>query len=75
MPLPHINMPLQHIKMIVAGLWIVTALVIALVIGPSLVSGLLLAAFGLLPPLAILLRWNEPAQTLSERIREAQRRA
>jgi hypothetical protein len=33
-----------------------------------------LAAFGLLPPLAILLLWNEPAQTMSERIREAKRR-
>ena len=61
--------------MIVAGLWIVTALAVALAIGPSLVSGLVLAAFGLLPPLAILLLWNEPAQTMSERIREAQRRA
>jgi hypothetical protein len=68
-------MPLQYMKMIIAGLWIVTALVIAIAIGPSLVSGLLLAALGLLPPLAILLLWNEPAQTMSERIRDAQRRA
>ena len=68
-------MPLQYTKMIIAGLWILTALVIAIAIGPSLVSGLLLAAFGLLPPLAILLLWNEPAQTMSERIRDAQRRA
>ena len=68
-------MQLQSIKTIIAGLWILTALAIALAIGPSLVSGLVLAAFGLLPPLAILLRWNEPAQTMSERIREAQRRA
>jgi hypothetical protein len=67
-------MQLQNIKMVVAGLWILTALVIAVAIGPSLVSGLGLAVFGLLPPLAILLRWNEPAQTMSERIREAQRR-
>jgi hypothetical protein len=68
-------MQLQNIKMVVAGLWILTALVIAVAIGPSLVSGLALAVLGLLPPLAILLRWNEPAQTMSERIREAQRRA
>jgi hypothetical protein len=68
-------MQLQNIKMVVAGLWILTALVIAVAIGPSLVSGLALGVFGLLPPLAILLRWNEPAQTMSERIREAQRRA
>jgi hypothetical protein len=68
-------MQLQNIKMVIAGLWILTALVIAVAIGPSLVSGLAFAAFGLLPPLAILLRWNEPAQTMSERIREAQRRA
>ena len=69
------RMPLQPIKMVIAGLWILTALLIALVVGPSLVSGLVLAVLGLLPPLAILLRWNEPVQTLSECIREAQRRA
>lgn len=69
------GMQLQNIKVLIAGLWVLTALVIALAIDPSLVSALVLAAFGLLPPLAILLRWKEPAQTMSERIREAQRRA
>jgi hypothetical protein len=32
-----------------------------------------LVAFGLLPPLAMLLMWNEPSQTLSESINEQRR--
>jgi len=67
-------MPLQRIKMTVAGLWILTALVVGLAFDRSWTVGLVLAAFGLLPPLAILLLWNEPAQTMSERIRDAKRR-
>jgi hypothetical protein len=68
-------MALQHIKMTITGLWILTALVIALVFNPPWTIGLVLAAFGLLPPLALQLLWNEPATTMSERIRDAQRRA
>ena len=67
-------MPLQHIKMTLAGLWVLTALVVSLAFDRSWTVGLVLAVFGLLPPLAILVLWNEPAQTMSERIREAQRR-
>jgi hypothetical protein len=67
-------MALQHIKMTGAALWILTALVVALAFDRSWTVGFMLAAFGLLPPLAILMLWNEPAQTMSERIREAQRR-
>jgi len=33
----------------------------------------MLAGFGLLPPLAILFLWNEPAQTMSESINDARR--
>jgi hypothetical protein len=31
-------------------------------------------ALGVLPPLALLLLWNEPAQTMAEAIDEARRR-
>jgi hypothetical protein len=66
-------MTLEHIKMTIAGLWILTAVVIAIVVDPSWAGRITLAAFGFLPPLAILLLWNDPAQTMSERIHEARR--
>jgi hypothetical protein len=68
-------MSLQHIKMTVAAVWmlIATVIAIAIAIDMSLTLGLMLAGFGLLPPLAILLRWNEPAQTMSESINAARR--
>ena len=67
-------MDLQRIKMTVSAAWILIALAIAIIAGPSFIGGLLLAAFGLLPPLALLLLWNDPAQTMSESINEARRR-
>jgi hypothetical protein len=67
------GMELQHIKMSISSLWVLTAVVIALVADPSAPGWIALATFGLLPPLAILLFWNEPAQTISESIREARR--
>ena len=64
-------MSLPHIKMSVAGSWVLAAIVIGLIMGASSVAGLIaLATFGLLPPLAMLVLWNDPAQTMSESIRE-----
>jgi hypothetical protein len=65
-------MTLQNIKMIVSGVWMLTALVIAIVADVSWLAGTTIAALGVLPPLALLLLWNEPAQTMSESIRKAQ---
>ena len=65
-------MTLQNIKMIVSGVWMLTALVIAIVADVSWLAGTAIAALGVLPPLALLLLWNEPAQTMSESIRKAQ---
>jgi hypothetical protein len=65
-------MTLQNIKMIVSGVWMLTALVIAIVANVSWLAGIAIAALGVLPPLALLLWWNEPAQTMSESIRQAQ---
>jgi hypothetical protein len=50
-----------------------TAVVIAIVADLSWTGGIALATFGLLPPLAILLLWTDPAQTISESIHEARR--
>jgi hypothetical protein len=61
--------------MSVSAVWalIATVIAIALAVDMSWTKGLMLAGFGLLPPLAILLLWNEPAQTLSESINDARR--
>lgn len=66
-------MSLQRIKMSVAVVWVCIATVIAIAIDMTWIRGLLLAGFGLLPPLAILLLWNEPTQTMSESINNARR--
>ncbi len=68
-------MTLQRIKMSVSVAWVLiaTVLAIALAVDMSVTKGLMLAGFGLLPPLAILLLWNEPAQTMSESIHDARR--
>jgi hypothetical protein len=65
-------MTLQNIKMIISGVWMLTALVIAIIADVSWLAGMAIAALGVLPPLALLLWWNEPAQTMSESIRKAQ---
>ena len=67
------SMELQHIKRAISTLWVLTAVAIALVANLSGSGWIALASLGLLPPLAILLLWNEPAQTISESIRHARR--
>jgi hypothetical protein len=66
-------MELQHIKMTVSGLWVLIAVFIAIVADLSAPRLIALAGVGLLPPLALLLLWNDPAQTISESIHEARR--
>jgi len=66
-------MNLQRIKMWVSAVWICLATVVAIAIDMTWTRGLLLAGFGLLPPLAMLLLWNEPTQTMSESINNARR--
>jgi hypothetical protein len=66
-------MNLQKIKMSVSAVWVLFATVIAIAVDMTWTRGLLLAGFGLLPPLAILLLWNEPTQTMSETINNARR--
>jgi hypothetical protein len=67
------GMELHHIKMTVAGMRVLIAVVIAIVTDlpwPGLIA---VAGVGLLPPLALLLLWNEPPQTISESIHKARR--
>ena len=66
-------MQLEHIKRTISGVWILMALAVAIVVNPSTLGALLIAALGLLPPLVMLFAWNHPAQTMSERINEARR--
>lgn len=62
--------PLQSIKMALAAVWVFAALAIGLLAGVSSQGGsLALAAFGLLPPAALLLLWNHLAKSMSEDIR------
>jgi len=67
------GMELKRIKMTVSTLWVLTAVVIAIVADLSVSGGIAVTSLDLLPPLAILLLWNDPAPTTSECIREARR--
>jgi len=58
----------------VSAVWVVIATIIAIaLVDMSWTKALMVAGFGLLPPLAILLLWNEPAETMSESINDARR--
>ena len=67
-------MQIQHVKMILAAVWMVAAaIVVALATGVSGVGVITFAAIGFLPPLAFLLLWSEPGPTMSESIARARR--
>jgi hypothetical protein len=67
-------MHLHSLKPVLATIC-VSAAVIAVLTGNinSLTSWAVLAGVGLLPPLVLMWRWNDPGQTLSESIQEARR--
>ena len=67
-------MELRQIKSTVAAVWVLAAIVIGLVAGVRSPGGLvLLAALGLLPPLALMLLWKDPSQSMSESIQQGRR--
>ena len=67
-------MRLQHIKQVLASVWVLLAVIVGLAFGVTSAGGLVaLAALGLLPPLALMLLWNEPPETMSESIRGGRR--
>lgn len=67
-------MRMKQIKLASGIVWVAAAAVVGLLWGVSSPGGLaLLAAFALLPPLAMVLLWNEPQETMSESIRGGRR--
>ena len=68
-------MQLERIKWVVTGAWLTSAVILGLFVRD--VSWQIWTAFialALLPPLALLLWWTDPAQTMSETISEARRK-
>ena len=66
--------PLRRTKSAIGAAWILAAGVIGVTANVTSVGGaVLLAGFGLVPPLVmlLLLRWSDSQQTLSESIQEA----
>ncbi len=67
-------MPMKQIKLTSAIVWLAAVAVVGLLVGVSSPGGIaLLAAFALLPPLAMMLLWTEPQETMSESIRGGRR--
>lgn len=66
-------MQLQRIKFVVAASWMLVTLAVAIAARVTWPLHLAIAAVGLLPPLALLLWWNEPSQTMTEAIDEVRR--
>ena len=67
-------MRLKQMKRAIAVVWVLLAAVVGVVAGVRSTGGLVaLAALGLLPPLALMLLWNEPPETMSESIRGGRR--
>ena len=67
-------MRIKQIKLTSAIVWVAAAAVVGLLAGVSSPGGMaLLAAFALLPPLAMMLLWTEPQETMSESIRGGRR--
>jgi len=67
-------MGFKQMKRAVAVVWVLVAAVIGIVAGVRSTGGLVaLASLGLLPPLALMLLWNEPSETMSESIRGGRR--
>ena len=66
-------MTLPNIKMFVAVAWVAITLVVTIAAGVTGPLLLMIAAVAVLPPLALLLWWNDPAQTMTEAIDEVRR--
>lgn len=66
-------MEMPSIKTIVAVSWVALTLAVAIAAPVTWRFQLAIAVLGVLPPLALLLWWNEPAQTMTEAIDEVRR--
>ena len=68
-------MQLGHIKWILTGAWVMTAAILGLIVRDlTWQIWAVFIALAVLPPVALLLWWTDPAQTMSETISEAQRK-
>ena len=62
-------MQLQSSKTTLASAWVLVVILVGLAMGVESTTGLIaLLTVGLLPPLGLLLFWNDPVPTLSESI-------
>jgi hypothetical protein len=66
-------MHVQNIKLAASAAWLLVALIVAVSLDLPMTGQWILAALAVLPPLAVLLLWNGPAQTMSESIQDAKR--
>ena len=69
-------MQLERIKWAFGGAWILAAVVLGLTVRDlawQIWAGFI--ALASLPPLALVLWWTDPAQTMSETIHEARRKS
>jgi cyanate permease len=66
-------MELQKIKMVVSAAWVAVTLAIAIAAQVPWPFQFAIGALALLPPLALLLWWTDPAQTMTEAIDEVRR--
>jgi len=68
-------MQLERIKNVVIGVWLVAAVIVGLFVrNVTWQMWVAFIALSVLPPLALLFWWTEPAQTLSETISDARRK-
>jgi hypothetical protein len=68
-------MQLERIKWVLTAAWVISAVVLGLFVRD--VTWQIWVAFialAVLPPLALLLWWTDPAQTMSESINDARRK-
>lgn len=65
-------MRLERIKWVVAGVWMIAAVILGLFVRDvTWQIWAAVIALAVLPPLALLFWWTDPAQTMSETISEA----
>ena len=68
-------MQLERIKRVVTAVWVIAAVIVGLFIRDvNWQTWAVFIALAVLPPLALLLFWTAPAQTMSETINEARRK-
>ena len=67
-------MQTDYVKAVLIGVWALAVGVLGYVVGATTFMGwTLLAAMALTPPVVMMRFWGTPAQSMSERIREALR--